>query len=197
MKTRKRSTYPTAMLAALASIFILTIGADAPVSAAPTDGARAAIAAQSRTFMEAMERGDARAAAEVFTVNAKLIVSDFDRVVAGRAAIEGFWKSALSNGVKALRLTTIDLDGAGPVFVETGTYQALGAGNADLGRGHYMFAWKKENGVWRIHRDIGSGKPAQTGAAVMDRVGFPRDYRSALKLLNVVAGEKEPSVMTA
>jgi uncharacterized protein (TIGR02246 family) len=185
-------------LATLAIASILTICADTQVQAADTDDARVAIAAQSSAFMDGMERGDAHAAASVFTADAKLIVSGFGKVVGGREAIESFWQSAVNNGVKGLRLTTIDLEGAGALRVETGNYQVLGAGGGDLGRGHYMFAWKKENGAWRIHRDIGVEQPAPAdSSAAADRVGFPRDYRSVLKLLSVDVKDAEPSIMTA
>jgi uncharacterized protein (TIGR02246 family) len=196
MKTLTQSNRFTAALATLTLGLVL-------ISAAAADSTRAAIAAQSSAFMDAMERGDARAVAELFTTDAKLIVSGIDDVVAGRAAIEKFWQVGFSNGVKGLRLTALDLDGTGPLRVETGTYQALGAGGSELGRGHYMFVWKKEGGAWKIHRDIGSAKPmrasaaAGAGSGTMDRVGFPRDYRADLKLLSVSARDAEPSVMTA
>jgi Cytochrome P460/Domain of unknown function (DUF4440) len=116
-----------------------------------------------------------------------------DGIIAGRAAIQEFWQAGLSNGVKQLRLTTLDVDGDGQLLVETGTYQALGAGGGELGQGHYLFVWKNENGTWRIHRDVATAKPANTSA---DRVGFPRDYGSALKLLGQSVTRQEPSVMT-
>jgi uncharacterized protein (TIGR02246 family) len=187
----------------VASLFTLTLlsGASAPAHAASTD-VRVAIAAQSKSFVDALERGDARSVADLFTADAKLIVSGFDGVVAGRAAIENFWQAGFDNGVKGLRLTMLDLDGEGSLRIETGTYQAMGPGGSDLGRGHYLFVWKKEKGTWRIHRDIASAKPAQAAANVpaagaADRVGFPGDYRSALKLLGVAVKEQEPSVMSA
>ena len=188
---------------ALAAAFYITLlfltVADAQTVAAPDT--RAAIAAQSRAFMDGMERGDARAVAALFTADAKLIVSGVDNAITGRDAIEKFWQAGLSNGVKGLRLTTIDLEGEGALQIETGTYEALGAGGSDLGRGHYLFVWKKDKGIWRIHRDIGSAKPSQAGAsaaakAAVDRVGFPLGYRSALKLLDVTVKDQEPSVMT-
>jgi hypothetical protein len=41
------------------------------------------------------------------------------------------------------------------------------------------------------------GAEAPPGAAPADRVGFPHDYRAALKLLSVSVKDEEPSVMTA
>ena len=126
---------------------------------APEADHRTAVAAQSSAFMHALERGDAGAAAALFTADAKLIVPAVDGVVTGRSAIQDFWQAGLSNGVKGLQLTTLDLDGNGQLLIETGTYQALGAGGRDLGQGHYLFVWKNDNGIWRIHRDIASAKP--------------------------------------
>ena len=188
------------MTAVLLISLCLTMGGATKIHAAPD--IRAAIALQSRAFMDGMERGDARAVAALFTADAKLIVSGVENAIAGRDAIEKFWQVGLSNGLKGLRLTTVDLEGDSAWQFETGTYQALGAGGSDLGQGHYLFVWKQDQGTWRIHRDIGSARPAparQRDAATpaADRVGFPRDYRAAFKLLGVTVKEQEPSVMTA
>lgn len=191
----------TLTVASLLTLVVLAMGAVGPALAASTD-TRAAVAAQSQSFMSALERGDARGAAELFTADAKLIVPGLDGVIAGRAAIENFWQTGLSSGVKALRLTTLDLDAGGSLLIETGTYQAIGPAGSDLGHGHYLFVWKKEQGAWKIHRDIASAGPAPAvanaaSAGASDRVGFPRDYRSDLKLLGVAVKEQEPSVMSA
>ena len=182
----------TALL--LAVILNCTVAA----TAKPTDSARAAIAAQSSSFMQAMERGDAAAVAELFTDDAKVIVSGFDGVVEGRAAIEKFWRSGLNGGVKGLRLTTLDLVGDGSLRIETGNYAVLGAGGSDLGRGRYLLVWKKEGSAWKIHRDVGtaSASPAASAPPAADRVGFPAGYSSALKLLGVASREQEPAIMT-
>jgi uncharacterized protein (TIGR02246 family) len=192
MKTPKL----TIRLMATAVLF-LTICTDLPVMAAHPDGTRTTIAAQSKALMDGMARADAGAVARVFTSDAKIIVSGVEGVIDGREAIQSFWQSALNGGVKELRLATVDLDGEGSLRVETGTYQALGAGGSEMGRGRYLFVWKLEAGAWKIHRDIGIANPAPSVAsATADRVGLPRDYRTALKLLSVAEKPNEPSIMT-
>jgi len=187
MKTLK----PTIKLMASAVLLILTTGA------AHSDGTRTKIAAQSQAFMDGMARADASAVAQVFTADAKIIVSGVEGMIGGREAIQAFWQSAINGGIKELRLATVDLDGEGPLRLETGTYQALGTGGGELGRGRYLFAWKMEAGTWKIHRDVGIANPAPAGAsAPADRVGFPRGYRTALKLLGVDEKPVEPSIMT-
>src|SRR5262245_30656533 len=85
---------------------------------------RAALAAQSRTFMDALSRGDAAAAAELFTTDAQVIIPTIAQPLSGRERIAGFWKSAVDGGLKNLELTTRDLDGEGALRFETGTYRA-------------------------------------------------------------------------
>jgi ketosteroid isomerase-like protein len=182
---------------AVTAVLLLTICADRPVIAAHSDRARAAITSQSKAFMDGMARADASAVAQVFTSDAKLIVSGVDGAISGRGAIGTFWQSALNGGVKELRLATVDLEGDGLLRVETGTYQAIGAGGSELGRGRYLFVWKLEAGAWKIHRDIGIANPTPSGGSTTaDRVGFPRDYRTALKLLGVAEKQDEPSITT-
>jgi ketosteroid isomerase-like protein len=191
MKTLKL----TIRLTASAALFLMICADRVVVAAQP--GARTAIAAQSKAFMDGMSRADAIAVAQVFTSDAKIMVSGVEGVIGGREAIQSFWQSAINGGVKELRLTTLDLDDEGPLRLETGTYQVLGKEGGELGSGRYLFAWKMEAGAWKIHRDVGIANPAPSGGrATADRVGFPRDYRTALKLLSVAEKHDEPSITT-
>src|SRR5262245_7083448 len=102
--------------------------ASAYSGAAQQDAADAAIRSQSKMFVEALARGDAGGAAQFFTRDARLSVPGIEGVLAGRAAIENFWQSALGNGLKGLSLAATELEGRGDLRVETGAYTALGAG---------------------------------------------------------------------
>lgn len=160
----------------------------------------AVIAAQSRLFTEALSRGDARAAARVFTTDARLIVSGVSEAISGRTAIEGFWLAAIGGGLREFELTTHDIEGDGALRIETGTYRARGAGGVEAGHGHYLFVWKQEGGVWRIHRDFGSAMttpastPAPAGAAASGKT-FPANYRG-LEKLGTNIGKGEPAIHT-
>jgi ketosteroid isomerase-like protein len=167
----------------------------------------AAIAARSRVFTEALARGDAHAAAAVFTGDAQVIVSGVGKPISGRSDIEGFWLAVVGSGLKGLELTRRDLEGEGALRFETGMYRARGAGGAELGQGHYLLVWKLEAGEWRIHRDIGTpvtpppatpaSAPAAGAAAGAGKAAtsLPADYR-ALKLLGVQVARAEPSIHT-
>jgi uncharacterized protein (TIGR02246 family) len=175
-----------------------------PARAASTDSARTAIAAQSRTFMNALERGDAAGAASVFSADARLLVAMTDGAVIGREGIAKFWQGAVNGGLKALRLTTVDLEGEGTMRVETGDYAAVGADGTELGRGHYLFVWRKESGEWKIFRDMGNASPAQVPsgaapAASAPRTGdgvFPAQYAATFQILGAPLADKNALVTT-
>lgn len=160
--------------------------------AAQQDAAPAAIQAQSQAFTAALAKGDAGEAARYFTADSRLSLPGIDGVLAGRAAIEKFWASALGGGLKSLTLAATEIDGRGDLRVETGTYTALGADRVELSRGQYLLVWKREDGAWRIHRDFGHADVAMTAAGpTTDRVGFPADYaRTLRKASDAVFNEK-------
>ena len=183
---------------------MLVLSSDEPATAASVDSARAAIAEQSRVFTNALERGDAPGAARMFSADARLLVSMVDGAVVGREGIEKFWQGAMNGGLKALTLTTIDLEGDGAMRVETGDYAAIGAGGAELGRGHYLFVWRKESGEWKIFRDMGNASPAQaaggtapSAAAPSTEDGaFPAQYAATFETLGAALADKNALVTT-
>ena len=120
-------------------------------AAGPRDP-RTAIEAANAEFGAAYGRGDARAAAAMYTEGGQLYPPN-QRVVAGRAAIEEFWKAAMDSGVKGVELKTAEVESLGDSAVEAGTYTLYGKGGTTLDRGKYLVLWKWVGGAWRLHRD--------------------------------------------
>ena len=179
---------------------MLAAGMVAASSAGSSDAARAAIESQSLALMEASKRGDAAAMAAVFTADARLNVPGPQGIIAGRAAIQRFWESALNGGMQELSLAAVELEGDGELRFETGAYSARGANGAVLGTGEYLLVWKKEGGAWRIYRDYGRpAAPAAVSAA--PRVvpsggsGYPANYQ-AFAALGSAFNERSSEVTT-
>jgi uncharacterized protein (TIGR02246 family) len=171
------------------------------------DKVRAAITAQTEKFTEAVTRGDAKTVAGLFTSDAILLVAGVQAPVSGRAAIETFWQRAVSGSLKDLRFTTAEIHGDGALWVETGSYVALGPDAAELGRGNYLFVWKKEAGEWKIYRDAAASSPptvsmrdvpnaSVASELATDRVGFPKGYPSTFRLLSVAERNEAPEIIT-
>jgi uncharacterized protein (TIGR02246 family) len=118
---------------------------------APRD-ARRAIEAANTELRTAYGRGEARAVAAMYTEGGQLYPPN-QGVVAGRAAIEEFWKATMDSGVKGVELKTVEVESLGDSAVEAGTYTLHGKDGTTLDRGKYLVHWKKEGGAWRLHRD--------------------------------------------
>lgn len=104
-------------------------------------------------FEEEVKRGDSNAIAAHYSSDA-LIMPSNSEVVKGND-IAGFWGSAIRNfGIKELKLDITDVTGDGNVVAETGNYEMFGADNKSLDKGKYIVVWKKEDGKWKIYRDI-------------------------------------------
>jgi len=112
-------------------------------------------------FGEEIRRGDSVALASHYASDA-VVMPPNSEVVTG-SNIAGFWGSILRMGVKDFRLNITDITGSGDLYVETGTYEVFVADNKLIDKGKYVAAWKKENGNWKMYRDIwNSNMPANT-----------------------------------
>ena len=124
------------------------------------DTIRKEIEAANKAFSAAYGRGDAKAVAGMYTEPGQLF-PPAAQIVAGRAAIEKYWKSALDSGVKGVELKTTEVFSLGETAAETGTYALTGKNGDSLDEGKYVVVWKRVDGQWRLHRDCwNSNKPA-------------------------------------
>ena len=121
-------------------------------SAAGPRDPRKAIEAANAEFGAAYGRGDARAVAAMFTEGGQLYPPN-QGVVAGRAAIEEFWKAAMDSGVKGVDLKTAEVESLGDSAVEAGTYTLYKKDGTTFDHGKYLVLWKRVGGAWRLHRD--------------------------------------------
>jgi Cytochrome P460 len=93
----------------------------------------------------------------------------------------------LSGGaLKGIAFAPTDFTGGNSdLLAETGTLATLDSDGKEKDQSRYFILWKREEGEWRICCEITNSEFAP--APRVDRVGFPKDYRSALKLLGIPA----------
>jgi uncharacterized protein (TIGR02246 family) len=113
---------------------------------------QAEISAVNRIFEEAVRRRDLERIASVYTANA-IALPPGGPIVQGRENIKRLWGSALEEmGVKSVKIETVDLQLAGDLACEVGRATLdLPAGPSTV---KFVVVWKKEDGQWRVHRDI-------------------------------------------
>jgi uncharacterized protein (TIGR02246 family) len=121
---------------------------------------REGIVAANAAFAAAWRRGDARAVAAMYTEHGQLFPPN-EPIVAGRAAIERFWKAAMDAGIKAIELKATEVEALGESAVEVGAYALHSKDGVAMDRGKYLVLWKQVDGAWRLHRDCwNSSQPA-------------------------------------
>lgn len=123
--------------------------------AAPTKRLDAAdhIKANNKLLGAAVVSGDAKAAGRMYTANAKLMPPNAN-LCRGIKAITAFWQSALDLGVRSAVLKSAEVEQLGSTAIEVGTYVLKDGAGSLLDQGKYLVVWKKDRGVWKLHRDI-------------------------------------------
>ena len=117
---------------------------------------RTAIEANTKQFIEAFNRGDATAVANMYAMNARLLPPNSE-MIEGRANIQKFWQGASTAGMRLTALDIVDLDVRGNTAIEVGRYTATmpGAGGAmTTDKGKYVVVWKREGRNWKLAIDV-------------------------------------------
>ncbi|MES1216643.1 MAG: DUF4440 domain-containing protein [Bacteroidota bacterium] len=109
-------------------------------------------------FSEEIKAGDSVALATHYSADAELVFAN-NEPVKGKDILSA-WGSTINMGVKDAKFTTTDILVNAGLLVETGKYEMFGDKNILLARGNYVVVWKKENGEWKLYRDIGNTSPA-------------------------------------
>ena len=117
--------------------------------------AREAIAAANKAFEAAHLRGDAAALAAQYTAEAQILWEDRD-LIQGRAAIEAEWRKDMGGPGRKAKLTTLEIEEQGDWAYETGKFLVTAPDGKVVYDGKYICIWKREQGQWKIHRDIGN-----------------------------------------
>ena len=89
----------------------------------------------------------------MYTADARAFPPGMD-IINGRDAIQKLWQGVIDSGVKSAELTTTDVESQGNVAHEVGNYAMKDASGKVLDRGKYIVIWKRDQGTWRLHRDI-------------------------------------------
>lgn len=101
----------------------------------------------------AVAAGDATAAAACYTADGQVLAPGMD-IVRGIPAVEAFWKGMMSGPVKALTLTSIEVEQHGDTVIEVGYAKMFDAEKKLVDTAKYIVIWKRIDGKWKLHRDM-------------------------------------------
>ncbi len=126
------------------------------------------VRAEIRRMNDALEagfvNGDPAAITGLYTDEAEIFPTG-SAPIKGKTAIQSFWQKALDGGVKRSKVTTMSLDELGDTAIEIGHYTMFGANEQQLDEGKLLVVWKKQDGQWRLHRDIWNTNLPAPGSA--------------------------------
>lgn len=109
------------------------------------------IDATNKQFSDAVVKGDSATVVSLYHSEAKLYPPNMPE---GKSSVLGSMsKQLLGMGVKSFTLTAGEVTGNADQVVETGTWE-MGDGSKAIDKGKYIVVWKKENGNWKLWRDI-------------------------------------------
>ncbi len=139
----------------VAVIFGVAVVVGASLTLRAQDAARAAIEAGNKKFVAAFAKQDAAGVAAAYSPDANAFPPNAP-IIKGRAGIQKMWQDVIASGIASLSLATTEVESAGNIAYESGTYEMKTKDGKVADRGKYCVVWKKVNGQWMLHRDIWS-----------------------------------------
>lgn len=114
--------------------------------------AKKEIEAANRNFMEMLAKGDSAGIANAYTADARLMFSGMPPAV-GRASIQSVFSGIINSGVTKVDIKTTEVFGTEELLAEEGMVIIYVKEKA-VAEEKYIVLWKKEDGKWKLFRDI-------------------------------------------
>lgn len=112
-----------------------------------------AISAVNQQFEKAFKAQNADDLAALYTLQGQVMPTNAD-FVTGRDNIRTFWAGAFKSGLAEAKLSSVELTVFGETAIEIGKYVLNNPEGKQADQGKYIVIWQKENGQWKLHRDI-------------------------------------------
>jgi ketosteroid isomerase-like protein len=117
------------------------------------ENAKKEIAAANAALTELIAKGDSVGTAEAYTKEGKFMGSNMPSVV-GKANLTTFWAGFINAVGGTITLTSLDIWGNEESITEEGQFEIKAKDGTSLDKGKYIVVWKKEDGKWKLHRDM-------------------------------------------
>ena len=124
---------------------------------------RAAIEATSGQWQQSFNAGDAAGIAALYTTDGQLMPPGA-ATLSGRDAIEAFWQDIVSIEGMSVVLESGEIVGQRNNAVEAGSFTMTDADGNTVDQGKYVVVWRREQGDWRLARDIWNSNVAPVAA---------------------------------
>ena len=133
-------------------MLVLSVRTKAQNSSRNLEAAKNEIKQSNQLFNEAFSKGDSAAMVALYHSEAKIYPPN-GSTLNQRSEMGHMITAIPSMGIKSATLTTTEVLGSGDLLIETGIYE-MSDGTKAVDTGKYMVVWKKENGKYKMYRDI-------------------------------------------
>ena len=137
------------------SFFMIACNSPKPPAIAAFDitAAKKEIQQANSNLMNLLSKGDSVGFANCYTADAKFMVPNAP-AAAGRNNIQSVVAGLINAGVIKLDLKLQDVWGTEALLAEEGEFTLASKEGTQLDKGKYIVLWKKEDGRWKLFRDI-------------------------------------------
>ena len=124
-----------------------------PTAAFDMDAAKKAIEERNNMFMDLFNKSDTIGLANLYTKDAKLMGANTGSVV-GRSNIQSAFAGFINAGAAKIEIKTNELWGDENMLVSEDAWKLFTKDGTEIDHGKAMVIWKKEDGKWKLFRDI-------------------------------------------
>ena len=118
---------------------------------------------RNKEFMEFYNSGDAKGIAEnIFSNDAQIYPPNTPVISGNKEVIEGFWQGVMNIGIAKADIRTNTATMHGNVIIESGDVNLFAADGSQIDEAKYIVIWIKQNGNWKIFKDIWNSKKQKT-----------------------------------
>jgi ketosteroid isomerase-like protein len=115
--------------------------------------AKKEIEAANINLFDLITKGDSVGAASAYTKDGKFMPA-YMPAVEGTSNLTSFWGGFIKSVGGVITLTTLEVWGDENYITEEGLFVIKSKEGVQLDKGKYLVLWKKEDGKWKLHRDI-------------------------------------------
>jgi ketosteroid isomerase-like protein len=142
------------MLLSVTALLFIVSSCNKPQNEAATfdlTNAKKEIVEANQNFMALFSKGDSTGVADCYAMGAKMMGPNGPAVEKKdiQAAFAGFMK-----GIAKVELNTLDVWGTADLLTEEGELAMFTKDGQQADKGKYLVVWKKEDGKWKLFRDM-------------------------------------------
>jgi ketosteroid isomerase-like protein len=115
--------------------------------------AKKEIEAANQEITQFMAKGDSVGLAAAYSTDGALMLNNIPSVK-GKENLTKVWGGFMNAGIGGVELKTLEVWGDENFITEEGLFTTKSKEGAQLDKGKYLVVWKKEDGKWKLHRDL-------------------------------------------